>query len=408
MRLLKGSVVCLFIIFSVASVCLYSLFFVEYSMNSMFILCINSTKSYSNYVSPSFLPKAVISTDNSTVTLIPIISVNETTTINPSVGLSANSPTPELLNPYTDIPINNNRTILPVTSHPVLTPSSQSLSNQLSPPISNTSHLIYQSSLLVNDLDFVNLLIKDANFKYPTISDCVAVIERGQLMVYVVINYGTLPYKTRYKIHNSYTLIYKGIEYRNILGRRNIYYISQVVGFSIQQTKFSNNLIQFTIHDKRFNIKYPVTTRILHSPPHKKHIGVCSYASSYNSLAEVISWVAYYKIVGVSNVMLYYAENITHIMSGLQKEVNSGFVRFFNFSWPLNRYHGYIQSSIQTAYINSCYYRNRHEFDYIIVLDVDEYLLSEKTPFNLYSSINSISTRRYDAYRVNLIYYYDY
>ena len=118
--------------------------------------------------------------------------------------------------------------------------------------------------------------------------------------------------------------------------------------------------------------------------------------------------MAYYKIAGVDGVMLYYAEDIPEIMSGLQTEVNSGFVRFFNFSWPLNRYHGLIQRSVQSAYINSCFYRNRHEFDYIIVLDVDEYLLSEKTPFNLYSSINSISTRRYDAYRVNLIYYYDY
>ena len=103
-----------------------------------------------------------------------------------------------------------------------------------------------------------------------------------------------------------------------------------------------------------------MTTRILHSPPKKKHIGVCSYASSYNSLAEVISWVAYYKIVGVSNVMLYYAEDIPEIMSGLQTEVNSGFVRFFNFSWPLNTYHGRIQYSVQSAYINSGFYRNRH------------------------------------------------
>ena len=105
-------------------------------------------------------------------------------------------------------------------------------------------------------------------------------------------------------------------------------------------------------------------------------------------------------MVGADGVMLYYAENISHIMSGLQKEVKSGFVRFFNFSWPLNKYHGYIQSSIQSAYINSCYYRNRHEFEYLIVLDVDEYLLSEKTPFNLYTSLRRITTRRFDAFRV--------
>ena len=86
----------------------------------------------------------------------------------------------------------------------------------------------------------------------------------------------------------------------------------------------------------------------------------------------MISWVAYYKMVGADGVMLYYAEDLSHIMSGLQSEVNSGFVRFFNFSWPLNDYYGRIQRSVQAAHINSCFYRNRHEFDYLVILDVDE------------------------------------
>ena len=256
---------------------------------------------------------------------------------------------------------------------------------------------------MINDVNFINLLIKDADFNYPTVADCIAIIEKDRLMVYVVINYGNLPMNTQYKIHNSYSLIYNGKRYENILDKRNIYYIVQVVGYSIDQTHFNDSLIHFTVIDTKFNITTPVTTRILHSPPQKKHLGVCSYASSYNSLAEVISWVAYYKMVGADGVMLYYAEDISHIMSGLQAEVNSGFVRFFNFSWPLNKYHGRIQYAVQSAHINSCFYQNRHEFDYLVILDVDEYLLSEGYPFDLYKAIRRVDERAYTSLTVAVI-----
>ena len=62
-------------------------------------------------------------------------------------------------------------------------------------------------SPLINDVNFINLLIKDADFNYPTVADCIAIIEKDRLMVYVVINYGNLPMNTQYRIHNSYSLI---------------------------------------------------------------------------------------------------------------------------------------------------------------------------------------------------------
>lgn len=62
--------------------------------------------------------------------------------------------------------------------------------------------------------------IKDSDFNYPTVADCIAVIEIDRLMVYVVINYGNLPMNTRYTIHNSYSLIYNGKQYESILDKR--------------------------------------------------------------------------------------------------------------------------------------------------------------------------------------------
>ena len=124
----------------------------------------------------------------------------------------------------------------------------------------NTTVVTPFPSPLINDVNFINLLIKDADFNYPTVADCIAIIEKDRLMVYVVINYGNLPMNTQYKIHNSYSLIYNGKQYENILDKRNLFYIVQVVGFSIDQTHFNDFLIHFTVIDTKFNITTPVTT----------------------------------------------------------------------------------------------------------------------------------------------------
>ena len=161
----------------------------------------------------------------------------------PTAGLSFNSTT------------DNSISVIPSYEPTTVLFSNTTIDKQV-----NNTLVTPAPSPLINDVNFINLLIKDADFNYPTVADCIAIIEKDRLMVYVIINYAVLPMTTRYKIHNSYSLIYNGKQYENILDKRNLFYIVQVVGFSIDQTHFNDFLIHFTVIDTKFNITTPVTT----------------------------------------------------------------------------------------------------------------------------------------------------
>ena len=105
-------------------------------------------------------------------------------------------------------------------------------------------------------------------------------------------------------------------------------------------------------------------------------------------------------MVGANKLLLYYSENVTSLIYQIKQLNYNGFIRIYNFSWPLNKKYGLIQRSIQWAQINSCFYRHRYEYEYILTIDVDEYLLSYKHPFNLYNSILELDINKYDAYKV--------
>ena len=86
----------------------------------------------------------------------------------------------------------------------------------------------------------------------------------------------------------------------------------------------------------------------------------------------------------VDAVILYCAINYQIFWKALRMEIQSGFVYLYEFPWPLTRTFGGIQYSVQGSHINSCYYRHRDYFQYIISQDVDEYFYSETYPYDLF------------------------
>ena len=129
-------------------------------------------------------------------------------------------------------------------------------------------------------------------------------------------------------------------------------------------------------------------------PSKKKRIAICAYISSFNTIPEIKHWIAYYMIQHVDNLILYCAEPIDKFIKALHKSIESGFVILYHYPWPLTQAYGPIQRSVQMSQINSCFYRHRDFYEYIISQDVDEYFYSEKYPFDLYHAIR-------DAYSLN-------
>ena len=247
------------------------------------------------------------------------------------------------------------------------------------------------------DIDFVTSLLAISQVKYPTIADSVVFREEDYLQVSIIINYCSCVYK-KYRLHNNYVLFYNGTTYLNNMSSENLQRASQVVGFSIVSDE--KHYISFTILDMNNNFTYPIKTRILYPPKKKQHLGVCAYFSNYNTISEMISWFSYYQMVGANKLLLYYSENVTSLISKISKLNLNGFIRVYNFSWPLNNKYKFIQRSIQAAQMNSCFYRHRYEYEYILTIDVDEYLLSYKHPFDLYISIRELEVNKYNVYKV--------
>ena len=125
-------------------------------------------------------------------------------------------------------------------------------------------------------------------------------------------------------------------------------------------------------------------------PSKKKRIAICAYISSFNTIPEIKHWIAYYMIQHVDNLILYCAEPIDKFIKALHKSIESGFVILYHYPWPLTKVYKLSQRSIQNSQINSCFYRHRDFYEYIISQDVDEYFYSEKYPFDLYHAIRDL------------------
>ena len=147
--------------------------------------------------------------------------------------------------------------------------------------------------------------------------------------------------------------------------------------------------------DSSTSFKYnDLPYQMISIPSKKKRIAICAYISSFNTIPEIKHLIAYYMIQHVDNLILYCAEPIDEFIKALHKSIESGFVILYHYPWPLTEAYGLSQRSVQTSQINSCFYRHRDFYEYIISQDVDEYFYSEKYPFDLYHAIR-------DAYSLN-------
>lgn len=253
-----------------------------------------------------------------------------------------------------------------------------------------------EPTLITYNINFVDSLLQNQkNYKQPLLVDCIAVSMNNSLQVYGIVSFLNLRPEAEYRIHQNYKLYYNDNKYNNQMVTYNFFQYVQVTSFSIPLSVRPS--IQLSIVDDKYNLMYKVETSVLHPPTHRKKLGVCAYVSNYNTINEVKSWVAYYKMVGVDHVILYTAIELRNMKQALSKYIDSGFLRWYGFYWPLNRYYKSYQRSIQRAQINSCYYRHRHEFEYLLMVDVDEYLLSEYNPFNISKSIESSFTDSIDV-----------
>lgn len=237
----------------------------------------------------------------------------------------------------------------------------------------------------------------------PYLADCILYKASYQSTLYFIINYLNLPANRTYIRHSHYTLYNENsnISYINIMNYSDIspnkypitYNSFQILKYSMPIVKPFPSLSQIFLIDNKYNLSYHVTVKEQVDINTKREgIAICAYVSRYNSYYEVRSWVLYYKMIGIKQIILY-STSFIPFKSDFRDEIKSGFLKWVNVLWPVNNYYEKEQRSVQHIQINSCFYRYRNNFEYIINVDVDEYLLSTRFPINMYDTLNKLFSK---------------
>lgn len=71
------------------------------------------------------------------------------------------------------------------------------------------------------------------------------------------------------------------------------------------------------------------------------------------------------------------------IANGIASLIQSGYLKLIDFTWPRHVKGWVIQCSNQQAQMNAAFYRFKYEVKAMIICDTDEFIYSEKYPFDL-------------------------
>ena len=289
-----------------------------------------------------------------------------------------------------------NNTTAKWTAPKLNTTSSYSISNSFVPKpeiniqSSNDSSKRFspQRLKLEVDYDFAKRLRQaQKNINVPMVNDIVVSKRNDSWAVYVIINNGNTRSK-RYYSYSSYNvkLLMNGKTYQNVFSQVKEGHL-RVLKYEVPSLPLSGTVSLF---DRTINVRYDnLPYKALTSQP-KRKVAVCAYISNYNTVNEIKSMLAFYILQNVDNVILYCTLRCAIFKQAFKLEVQSGFVILYEYPWPLTRKYKRFQRSIQGSHINSCYYRHRDYFEYIISQDVDEYFYSEQYPTTLNTSFHKM------------------
>ena len=225
------------------------------------------------------------------------------------------------------------------------------------------------------------------NTDIPLVNDIIVSKKNNSWEIIIIINNGNvrdIKYRELRSV-NVLLLIGSNLYYNSFKEVRDIHL--RVLKYQVPHLPVFGTISLFdsSTNNSYYNLPYKA---LIYQP--KRKLAICAYISNYNTINEIKSFLAYYILQKVDNIILYCTVNCDIFKNALKKEIESGYVILYEYPWPLTKNYGAYQRSIQGSQINSCYYRHRNYFEYIISQDVDEYFYSEQYPYDLYTAIRMI------------------
>lgn len=258
------------------------------------------------------------------------------------------------------------------------------IANQKSDNIIPDKYNLYRPKLMV-DLNFAKRLRQaQNNTAIPLVNDIVASWKNNLWEIIIIINNGNTMNSEYNGIRSANVELFVGNKkYHNTFLEVKEVHL-RVLKYEVPILPVSGSVSLFD-HSTNERYLYLPYKALIRQP--RRRMAICAYISNYNTINEIKSFLAFNILQKVDNVILYCALHCEYFMHALKKEIESGFVILYEYPWPLTKKYGAYHRSIQGSQINSCYYRHRNYYEYIISQDVDEYFYSEQYPYDLYTAI---------------------
>ena len=222
-------------------------------------------------------------------------------------------------------------------------------------------------------IDITKTFIQTYSPTKPYIADAFAEIDSNTITITVIISSLQLPDNMSDLSLGVYELNYNGRWLRGkrmIIAKKNCAIVKYGASFAAE---FSSARIPVMLRNNATNLFISNCTVGVLPKRRKSGIATCAYLSSYNSFYEAALFVQHTLACGVDKVILYEGTPVDYLP--VLKQLYGNRLLLYRFTWPqFNR--PYPQRLSQISMMNSCYYRHKEQFNYTIMIDIDEMIFN--------------------------------
>ena len=222
-------------------------------------------------------------------------------------------------------------------------------------------------------IDITKTFIQTYSPTKPYIADAFAEIDSNTITITVIISSLQLPDNMSDLSLGVYELNYNGRWLRGkrmIIAKKNCAIVKYGASFAAE---FSSARIPVMLRNNATDLFISNCTVGVLPKRRKSGIATCAYLSSYNSFYEAALFVQHTLACGVDKVILYEGTPVDYLP--VLKQLYGNRLLLYRFTWPqFNR--PYPQRLSQISMMNSCYYRHKEQFNYTIMIDIDEMIFN--------------------------------
>lgn len=222
-------------------------------------------------------------------------------------------------------------------------------------------------------IDITKTFIRTYSPTKPYIADAFAEIDSNTITITVIISSLQLPDNMSDLSLGVYELNYNGRWLRGkrmIIAKKNCAIVKYGASFAAE---FSSARIPVMLRNNATDLFISNCTVGVLPKRRKSGIATCAYLSSYNSFYEAALFVQHSLACGVDKVILYEGTPVDYLP--VLKQLYGNRLLLYRFTWPqFNR--PYPQRLSQISMMNSCYYRHKEQFNYTIMIDIDEMIFN--------------------------------